>query len=90
MSYSFSVVASSKDEAKQKAAEEFAKIVETQPVHAADRDAVLAVTSAYVDVLADPADGQKVTLYCCGSLSWREEGHFTTAGINATATLSPA
>ncbi len=50
MSYSFSVVAATKADAKQKIADSFVNVVANQPSHAADRDAAVAAGGAMVDV----------------------------------------
>lgn len=88
MSYSFSVVAETKAEAKAKVAAEFDKIVESQPVHAADRETALATASAFVDHLVDPSDDQVIRLSVNGSLGWRAEGEFTSAAVGVQAYLT--
>jgi len=87
MSYSFSVMAASKAEAKEKIAEEFDKVVVSQPVHTVDRDSAEAAAQAFVEVLAEPAEGQQISVYANGSVGWRAEGEFTSAGGNFTASI---
>lgn len=89
MSYSFSVTASSKAEAKQKIAESFDNVVIGQPSHSADRDAAVAAGSAMVDILNDPADGQEIYVNMYGSLSWvfDQPNSFTGAGMTVNASL---
>lgn len=65
MSYSFSVVAPTKAEAKVKVALDFdTKVLKHQHVHAKDREAVIAVASAFIDLLPDdPHKDVLVSLY---------------------------
>lgn len=81
MSYSFSVTAATKAEAKEKIAEEFDKIVVSQPVHEVDRAPAQAAAHAFVDVLADPGEDQQISVNCNGYVSWRAEGEFTSANF---------
>ena len=79
MSYSFSVKAASKAEAKAAVAREFDRVVETQPIHARDREAALANANAVIDLLADQApDGHVIAVNCNGYVGWwdalREDG----------------
>jgi hypothetical protein len=53
MSYSFSVRAATKDKAFELVKAELGRHVENQPEHTKDRDAVLAVARAYINLLAD-------------------------------------
>lgn len=85
MSYSFSAKGVTKDAAKDAAAAEFDKVVESQPVHAADRDAALATVGAMIDAVVDPAEGEEVRVSVSGYLSWRTEGEFITASVSAQA-----
>lgn len=89
MSYSFSVTAAGKAEAKQKIAEAFDNVVTNQPTHAADRDASVSAGGAFVDLLEDPADGQEIHISMHGSLSWRHDHPetFTGAGVGVSAAL---
>jgi hypothetical protein len=85
MSYSFNVAASTKAEAKARISAEFDKVVASQPVHAADRDAAEAAAAAFVDVLADPADGEEIRVSVHGSVGWRTEGEFTHSNVGVSA-----
>ncbi|QOG20481.1 hypothetical protein [Bradyrhizobium sp. SEMIA] len=89
MSYSFSVVGSSKADVKQKIADSFANVVTNQPSHAADRDAAIAGAGGMVDVLKDPADGEEIHVSIHGSLSWQHEAAdaFTGASVGVSATV---
>lgn len=87
MSYSFSVTAPSKAEAKEKIAAEFDKILASQPVHAADRASAQAAAEAFVDVLSGPADGEEIAVTVNGYVSLRAEGEFTGASVGVTASV---
>lgn len=69
MSYSFSVKAATKDEAKKAVADYFAGVVAQQPVHARDQAAVLANANAVIDLLADD-DTKGVSVSGSGHVSW--------------------
>lgn len=90
MSYSASVKAKTKAEAKGAVVEKFNEIVAGQPVHQADRDAAQSAVKAFIDTLTEPGDEQQISVSFSGSLSWREEGVFTGAGMNVSASLIAA
>lgn len=70
MSYSFSVKAATKAEAKDAVAEYFDKqVVASQPVHARDRTAVLANAGAVIDLLADD-ETKDIYVSCNGYVTW--------------------
>ncbi|MDY7815390.1 hypothetical protein U0F71_06635 [Burkholderia pseudomallei] len=73
MSYSFQVVIQTKAEAEAKIAEEFDKIVATQPVHAQDRTAALATALAFVNLLADEPN-KAIQVNVTGWVSWQHPG----------------
>lgn len=89
MSYSFSVTADTKAEAKQKIADAFATVVSNQPTHSADRDAAVACAQAFVDILADPQEGCEIYLNMHGSLGWRGDAggqpEFLSGGVSVSA-----
>lgn len=87
MSYSFSITADNKTEAKQKIVEAFDNIVNGQPPHAADRAAAVACGQAFVDILAEPTEGVEIHVSMYGSLGWRAQDEFTSASFNANASL---
>lgn len=90
MSYSFSVIADTKAEAKQKIADSFANVVNGQPSHAADQAAVVACGQAFVDLLADPQEGDEIYVNMYGSLSWHNDdvgGTFLSGGVTVNASL---
>lgn len=89
MSYSFSVSASNKDEAKTQISDKLDEVAYSQPVHAVDRDMAQANAEAVLSILADPNDEQKITGSVSGYVSWQGENNFTSANISASFTLTP-
>lgn len=87
MSYSFSVQAASKDEAKQKAAAEFDKVVASQPAHAADKESALAAVGAFIDLLTDVPADHHIAVSMYGSVGWHsaEPDKFTAASVGVSA-----
>jgi hypothetical protein len=71
MSYSFSLKAVSKSAAKSAVAAEFDKVIESQPIHARDKEAALASAGAVIDLLAD-GDPRNIAVSVNGSLGWTE------------------
>lgn len=95
MSYSFSVRAHSKAMAKELAANEFARVVDTQPEHAADVPAAKAFTEAAVGAIDDSVLNETTSLAIevSGSVSWKYEDAaakpITGCGFNARIYLVP-
>lgn len=89
MSYSFTIQAGSKDEARERLASAFDTVVASQPVHVADRDAAQTNAEAVLNVLADPNDEQKISGSVSGYVSWSSENHFTSVNISASFSLAP-
>jgi|InoplaM3SPM_1038593.scaffolds.fasta_scaffold53306_1 hypothetical protein len=69
MSYSFTVKASTKSEAKSAVAAKMAEVAEQQSAHARDRDQAVAAASAFIDQLADD-ESKDVAVSLSGYLSW--------------------
>lgn len=89
MSYSFSVRASTKDDAGVKVEAELATVVAGQPVHEADRQAAQDTAEAFIDVLRDPSDSEEIVVSVSGSLSWSEANVFTGAAVSVNAHIQP-
>lgn len=70
MSYSFSTTAATKDEAGKKVEEQLAQVVQSQPVHEADRQAAQDAAEGMINCLAEPGEGQEIIVYVSGSLGW--------------------
>lgn len=73
MSYSFTVKAATKDDAKRAVTHELAKAVVGQRCHARDVPAARAAAHAFVDALDEPGEDQAVLVQGSGSLSGRWE-----------------
>ena len=87
MSYSIAIKASTKDEAKQKIAEQFDKVVENQLSHADDKSAALAAVNAFIDILTDVPPGHHISVSMNGSLSWNEPQKYTSASVGVNASV---
>lgn len=82
MSYYINFTASSKEEAKARAAAEFDTVVASQPPHAKDRPQALAAAGAFIDLLADDTTNDiQVTL--AGSVSF--QGAYDNTNPDLTA-----
>lgn len=69
MSYSFQVRAATVALALAAAGDAFAKVVASQPVHAADQEPALGAASVFADLL-HPDDSKDVVINMSGYLSW--------------------
>jgi hypothetical protein len=90
MSYSFIVRAPDKLEARTMVAAEFDKVVQAQPIHAADRAQAMAAVGAYLDLLVDD-DSMNVQVNVHGSLTWLTEApaSLISASVGVSALLTP-
>lgn len=70
MSYSFQVRGSTVALALAAAGDAFAKVVESQPVHAVDQAPALGAASVFADLL-HPDDSKDVAISMNGSLCWQ-------------------
>lgn len=72
---------------KQLIADSFKNVVDTQPSHATDRDAAVASASAFVDMLAEPGEGDEIAVSMHGSLGWKHDApdqfHSASVGVSA-------
>lgn len=90
MSYSFTVKAPTKAEAKEAVAKHFdEQVIAYQPVHARDRAAVLANASAVIDLLADD-ETKDIKVSCNGYVGWgasidQSQVPLTSAQVSANA-----
>ena len=86
MSYSFSVTAATKAAACRAVSAELDKVVESQPVHAADRAAAQATAETFIIMLqGDPDMDIHVSMH--GSIVTAEDG-VRTASVGVTANLT--
>lgn len=89
MSYSFSVRGATKSDASAAIATELVKVVGSQPVHEADKQAAQDTADRFIGLLRDPGDSEQVGVSVSGSLSWREPGVFTVANVSVYASIVP-
>ena len=87
MSYSFTVRGADKQAAKDAVKAAFDKVVEQQPIHARDRDVMLANAAAVIDLLGDDAD-RDIAVNCSGYVSWRGDADGSTPLVGARADTS--
>lgn len=87
MSFSFNSVANTKDEVKAKVDQELAVIVNAQPYHKRDVEAVKATVAAYLDML-EIAEGEVIGFSVNGSVGWTETSdggkRFNSAGVGVS------
>jgi hypothetical protein len=67
VSYSFATRGATKAEAKSNVSAELDKVVESQPVHAKDRDAHEAAAGAMIDLVRDPGENEAILVNVTGS-----------------------
>lgn len=89
MSYSFQIVASTKDEVGKLVAEELDKVVASQPVHSNDRQPAQEAVAALLNLLVEPKDGECFRVNVSGSLGWVAENAFTNANVSVQVYISP-
>lgn len=89
MSYSFSVTAESRADAKTQIASKFDEIVATQPIHSNDRVAAVTVAETFIDLLQEPGENQRIAVSMNGYLSYHNEGEFVGASVNVNASVTP-
>jgi hypothetical protein len=70
MSYSFTILASSRETAKAMVGAKLDEVAAQQPVHRADRDQALAAACAFIDVCDEPGDQRELSVSVHGSVSW--------------------
>lgn len=94
MSYSRQIRAASKAAALVALAAAVDEIVASQPIHATDKDAIVASATAAVNTLRDD-EARDVVLNISGSLGWEgatpagEAPQFTSMNVSASAYLAP-
>ncbi len=92
MSYSFTVKASTKDDAKKQIVDQMAQVVTNQPDHALDQAAVVVAGGAFVDMLGDVAEGYEVHVSIHGSVGWNHPHdtpkHYISAGVGVSAAIA--
>lgn len=86
MSYSFTVRAATKEEAKAKVAADLDKVVAAEPDHANDRAQAQATADAMIDLLTDD-ESRDVVVSVNGWLTWSQPGAYSGASVGASASL---
>ena len=90
MSYSFQVKADTKEAVLEAAKAELDKVAASQPAHAADKDQAYTAVEAFVALVIDPAaEDKQITVSVNGSLSWTDEGRYTSASVGVNAYVGP-
>lgn len=90
MSFSFGVLAATKEAAKQEAEVKMRAVVEQQPVHEKDCGAVLSVVDMQLAVIPEANQDQDVSLSVNGYLSWVGQGStmtITGASVSVAANV---
>lgn len=88
MSYSFNVKAATKAEVLEQAKAKMAEVVQAQPIHARDQEQAIATSETMLGLIADPADGEEVSVYVSGTLGWRGDMAAPEAIISAGVNVS--
>lgn len=89
MSYSFSVQAKTKAEAKEKIVQQMATVLQSQPMHAKDAHQATAAAFAFVDTLPDDPN-KSISVTVNGYLSWSGDSdapNITSANFGCSANL---
>ena len=84
MSYSFTVQAKDRDEAKKLVAAKLQEVVKAQPDHENDIDVAQAAAGTILDIVEDPAEDHVLRVSVAGSLSWSESDVFTGANLSVS------
>lgn len=90
MSYSVGARAATRAEVVEKIVAALDKVVENQPIHAADRAQAQAAAEAFLGVIPDANENQEFALSVSGSVSWSGSGAdsvITSASVNVSASL---
>ena len=91
MSYSFTVGARTKDDAKALVEKAFDDVLAQQPIHKADRAAAIAAADALIYLLGDPEEDQDVVVSVNGYVSWRgdmQDADFIGANLTVHARIA--
>jgi hypothetical protein len=93
MSYSFGIRAATKALALAAVAAKLDEVVQSQPVHKADREQAQAAAEGFINVLKED-EAMDIAVTVNGSVSWRdvgddERGQLTSAAVGVQAYLVP-
>ena len=87
MSYSFYVKAQNKTELKEAVRRELDTVCETQPMHKTEKDHVLTVVDAFIDLLSEKTD-RTYGLSLNGSIGWTGDNEITGVGMGISVSFS--
>lgn len=92
MNFSFSAKGKTKAAVIDAVVVEMTKVVESQPVHANDKDRVEVTVATFINALVEPSDGEAVVVSVSGSLGWRdtEQKEFTSSNVSVGAYITTA
>lgn len=93
MSYSFSARGATRESVIEVVAAELDKVVDAQPIHAADREQAAATVAAFLAIVPDASDAEDYCVYVSGSISYTggtgEPDIVRGASVNVGASLLP-
>ncbi len=92
MSYSFTVTAATKAEAKAKVAAELAKVRDFQPIHTLDRGQAQSAANAFIELVPHDEAAYDVHVSMHGAVSWNgseAEPVITGASVSISAAVMP-
>ena len=84
MSYSFTVIAATRADAREKIKTKLAQVVASQPIHNADRDQAQAAADALIDILPDDASRDLVVSINGLIMSDGTQPHTVALAVHAT------
>lgn len=93
MSYSFSGIGRSKQEAKDAICEELAKVLARDAMHRKDVTAAGVAAHAYIDMLPEPKESEVVSFNMGGSLTWegqQSDGKIIGSSVSFACGVGPA
>jgi hypothetical protein len=91
VSYSISVRAATKAEAKKQTQDRFNEVVRNQPVHEKDRAAVEALAANFIDLLDDtPPEGQVFCVAMSGSIVYTADEKTKNVNVSCSAGFGPS
>jgi hypothetical protein len=88
MSYSFTIVATTKEDATRQIREQFDAVVAAQPSHEVDKEAVVVAAQSFVRSLAEPHDGDEIYIAINGSVGWINDDPKEFLSVGTTISVS--
>lgn len=87
MSYSFNARATTRAEIGEKVCTELDKVVESQPIHAADSGLALNTALGMINLLPKPSYQQDYSVSVSGWVGWTDGNVITSANVNVSVAL---